>query len=236
MITDLPWTSTQRLVADVIVPARNNASTLVATLAAMPARVLRSVVVVDNASTDATAQVARDAGAIVIREPHVGYGSACLRGVAHLEVLPHPPDAVVFLPADGSADPQDIPMLLEPMRSQNAELVIGTRPQRGSGRSGAQTRTVLRLIGVLYGHRFEDLGPFRAIRFPALVAMGMTDRSSGWNAEMQLKSIRLGLHVAEVPVTCRPPRPRQAKTREIIDSVGTTGRVLFQILRNATAR
>lgn len=194
------------------------------------------MVVVDNASTDATAQVARDAGAIVLREPKVGYGAACHRAVEHLEVLPVHPDAVIFLPPDGSADPQEIPRLLEPVRTQNAELVIGVRQPAGGVGSRAGTRIVLRLIGTIYRHRFEDLGPFRAVRYAALVAMGMQDQGAGWDVEMQVKSVMLGLQVVEVPVTCRPTRRRQARGKELADKVGATGRSLFHIIRNATAR
>ena len=99
-------------------------------------------------------------------------------------------------------------------------------------------------LGRYYNRYYKQLAPkaspglvdFRAVRFPALVAMGLSDRGSGWNVEMQLKSIRLGLHVVEVPVSYRPPRRRPAKPRDMIDSVQASGRVLFQILRNATAR
>ena len=97
-------------------------------------------------------------------------------------------------------------------------------------------KILIKLISAIYGHRFADLGPFRAVRFPALVAMGMSDRGAGWNVEMQLKSIRLGLHVVEVPVSYRPPLRQPTKPKQVAESVGKTGRVLFQILRNATAR
>jgi len=236
MIANLPSNSSTRLIVDVVACARNNAATLGPVLAGLPVRLLRSVVVVDNASTDATAQVARDAGAIVLREPKVGHGAACQRAMAHLEVLPVPPDVVVFLPPDGSADPQEIPRLLEPIRTQNAELVIGVRERAGGGGARVGTRVVLRLMGAIYRHRFEDLGPFRAVRFAALVAMGMVDRGAGWDAEMQVKSVMLGLQVVEVPVTCRPTRRRQTRGREFVDKVGATGRSLFHIVRNATAR
>ncbi len=221
---------------DVIVAARNNASTLAATLAGLPLRTLRSVVVVDNGSTDGSAQVARDAGAVVLREGKIGYGAACARAVAHLEVLPRPPDAVVFVPPDGTVHASEVSLLVAPIVADNAELVIGVRRREDERRAELGTQVTIGLINMIYGHRFADLGPFRAVRFPALVAMGLSDRGSGWNVEMQLKSIRLGLHVVEVPVSYRPPRRRPTKPREMIDSVGTSGRVLFQILRNATAR
>lgn len=213
-----------------VVPARDAASELAPTLAAIPARSVRSVVVVDNGSTDSTAQVALDAGAVVVREPRVGYGAACQRAVDHLAALPHPPEVVVFMAGDGSDDPRDIPRLLAPMRKDNAELVIGVRPEGNPGHLGA--RVAVNLIGAIYRHRFENVDPFRAIRFPALVALGLRDRGSGWNVEMQVKAVKLGLHIDEVAVAPGHARDRRGR----IDSMGKTGRMLFHIFRHATTR
>jgi len=221
-------------VVDVVIPARNCAGSLAPTLAALPPRLIRSVVVIDNGSTDATAQTARDAGAIVLRESKVGYGRACKRAIAHLERLPRSPDVVVFLSADGSDNPADLPALLEPIRDDNAELVVGSRPSRGRGSAG--NRVAIGLIGVIYRRKFDDLGPFRAIRFPALVALGMTDNGDGWNVEMQVKALVLGLRIAEVPVSCRDSHESESATRTVRSSISKTGRVLFQILRHSTAR
>ncbi len=226
-----------RPIVDIVLPARDAASTLGTVLAELPSRPIRSIVVVDNGSRDATAQVARDAGALVLREPRVGYGAACLRALAHLEALPRPPDVVVFFAADGSDDPADLPILLEPFAHDNAELVIGVRQADGRPRPGPRTRVALGLINTIYRHRFEDLGPLRAIRFAALVAMGMSDRSDGWKVEMQIKAVKLGLHIAEVPVVSRGAGgDRRAGPRNLLDSARSTGRVLFRILRDATAR
>src|SRR5262249_54587539 len=101
---------------DVIIPARDQAAHIGAVLAAVPSRLVRSVVVVDNHSSDATARGAEDAGAIVVREGRIGYGAACLRGIAHLSSLPRKPDVVVFMSGSGSDDPREIPRLLEPLR------------------------------------------------------------------------------------------------------------------------
>ncbi len=226
-----------RPIVDVVIPARDAASTLGDVLSELPARRIRSTVVVDNGSRDGTAQVARDAGAVVLREPRVGYGAACLRALAHLEALPRPPDLVVFFAADGTDDPADLPTLLEPIERDNAELVIGVRQSEGRPRRGPRTRMALGLINTIYRHRFEDLGPLRAIRFAALVALGMSDRSDGWKVEMQIKAVKLGLHIAEVPVVCRTAGgDRRPGARDLLDSARSTGRVLFRILRDATAR
>ena len=130
---------------DAVVPAHDAATTIGAVLAGLPLRRFRSAIVVDNASSDATAAIARDHGAVVLREGEVGYGAACLTALAHLAQLPRPPDVVVFIPGDGSADPADVPALLPPILDDNAELVIGVRRFTGGGRPGARTRATVRL-------------------------------------------------------------------------------------------
>jgi len=221
---------------DLVVVARNCAGSLGATLAALPPRELRSVVVVDSGSTDATPLIARDAGAVLLHERVAGYGAACRRAIAHLESLPRPPDAVVFMSGDGSVDPADLPALVSPIRSGGAELVIGVAP-RGSTEGGAADRVALGLIGLLYRQKFGGLGAFRALRFPALVALGLSDRGDAWNVEMLVKAVRLGLRIAEVPVSLRDSNLMPvSRTAELRQAVSSTGRMLFQILRHATAR
>ena len=237
MFVELKSAAVQSLVADVIIPARNAGATLPDLLAAIPHRRVRSVIVVDNGSTDYTASVARDGGAIVVREARIGYGAACRAGVSHLGALPKPPDVVVFMAGDGTTDGSEVGVLLEPIARDNAELVIGVRSGGDRDRAGAGTRVALGLIGAIYRHQFEDLGPFRAIRFPALVALGMADPGTGWNVEMQVKALKLGLHIVEVAVSGRsaPPSDR-SRVAKAVESVGTTGRMLFQIFRHATVR
>jgi glycosyltransferase involved in cell wall biosynthesis len=223
----------KRWVVDLVIPARDCADTLGSVLTSIPPRTIRSVIVVDNGSADLTAQVALDAGAVVRREPYGGYGSACRRAIAHLEALPNPPDVVVFMAGDGTDDPADIPHLVAPIQSDNAELVIGVR-QRAVG---LRSRVALGLIGALYRHRYEDLGPYRAIQFPALIALGLSDRGRGFQVEMQVKAIRYGLRIAEVPVTSTGRGERiDGRARALVGSAGATGRMFFQILRHAAAR
>jgi glycosyltransferase involved in cell wall biosynthesis len=213
---------------DVVVVARDSAETLASLLANLPRRAIRSVVVVDNRSHDTTAHLARDAGAVVLREPAEGHGAACRRAVAHLASLPVPPDVVVFLAPDGSDDPAELGRLLQPIRDDNAELVIGIRP----GTQPPEARLALGLIGLVYRHRFRDLGGYRAIRFPALVALGLRDRGAGWNVEMQVRAIALGLKVAEIELA-GGGLPARGGTRA---RLGAAGRMLFHIVRHATAR
>lgn len=217
----------ETLVLDAVIVARDQAGPLAATLAAMPSRLLRSVVVVDNGSRDATAAVAMDAGAVVLREPRVGHGAACQRAIEHLSSLPGPPDAAVFLAADGSDDPAEIPLLIEPMRTDNAELVVGVR---SAGRRRPADRLTRGLIAAVYRHRFDDLGRFRAIRFPALVALALRDRGDGIHVEMLVKAITMGLHIAEVPVSMRDAGRGPARARAAL------GRAIFHIVRHSTLR
>jgi glycosyltransferase involved in cell wall biosynthesis len=215
---------------DLIIAARDHASSLAPTLAALPSRLVRSVVVVDNGSTDSTATIAHDAGAVVLRESRAGHGAACLRAIAHLENLPRPPDTVVFMAPDGSDDPRDIPALLGPIALDNAELVIGVR--QGRRVRSVESRVLIGLIGAIYRHRFDDLGPFRAIRFPALVALALSESSAAFHIEMQVKAIKLGLHIAEVPVRTRLPPGRRRPN----PSLQATSKAFFHILRHSTSR
>jgi glycosyltransferase involved in cell wall biosynthesis len=198
----------------VLIPALDEERSIAAVLAALPragtddaAFRVREVVVVDNGSTDRTASVAAAAGATVIGEPRRGYGAACLAGLAHLR---HDPPAIVaFLDADLSDDPAQLPEVLAPILAGRADLVIGSRAL-GEREPGSLTpaqvvgnRIAAILLRALFGARTTDLGPFRAIRWPALEALGMRDRDYGWTVEMQARAARLGLNVTEVPVRYR---------------------------------
>ncbi|ACY16258.1 glycosyltransferase family 2 protein [Haliangium ochraceum] len=228
-------------VVDVIVVARDQAQRLPATLAGVPRRLVRSIVVVDNGSRDATPALAGDAGAVVLRETEGGYGAALQRALAHLASLPKPPDAVVLLAADGSDDPAEIARLLEPMRTDNAEFVVGVRAGQ---RLPPLQRVTRGLIAAVYRHRFSDLGPYRAVRFPALVALALRDRGSGILVEMLVKALAMGVHVAEIPVHSAAEAGEHARLRAERARLSTraratlerSGRSLYHILRNATAR
>jgi glycosyltransferase involved in cell wall biosynthesis len=224
---------------DVVVPARNAEATLPALLASMPRRMVRSVVVVDNGSQDRSARLAEAGGAVVLRESRLGYGAACLRGIAHVCTLPKKPDAVVFCAADGSCDAAELPALLAPLRDGLFDLVMGSRtlgqdPLAAHEKAG--NLVAVNLISALYGHRYSDLGPFRAIRYPALVALGLRDPGEGWLVEMQVKALKVGLRIAEVPVSYRPPDKTARMHEKVRGTVNTGTRSLFQILRHATAR
>jgi glycosyltransferase involved in cell wall biosynthesis len=193
---------------DVVIPAFNEETSLPLVLTDIPRPPVRRIVVVDNNSTDKTAGVAGAGGATVVGEQRPGYGSACLSG---LDYLRHhdPPGIVVFLDADYSDHPDELPQVVAPILDGHADLVIGSRAL-GEHEPGAllpQARAgnlvACQLIRLLYGHRYTDLGPFRAIRWQALERLEMSDPDFGWTAEMQVKALRRGLRVTEVPVSYR---------------------------------
>lgn len=206
---------------DVVVPARNHAASLAPLLRDMSHRAIRSVVVVDRGSTDRTAEVARDAGALVLREPSGGYGAACLRAQAHLSSLPRVPDVVVIVPGDRPAAALAIGALLAPIANRGVELVLGTE----SGRLRLDDKIVTGLIDTVYRHRWSGVGPVRALRFPALIALGMSDRGDGWDVEMLVRAVKLGLSCDEVALPPDSPTGRRG-----------LGRALLHILRHATMR
>jgi glycosyltransferase involved in cell wall biosynthesis len=206
---------------DVVVPARDHASTLGALLRDLPHRSIRSVVVVDRASSDRTAEIARDAGALVLREPSGGYGAACLRAQAHFSALPRVPEIIAFIPADRPAAAVAIPSLIAPLDDRGMELVLGIEP----GRRQLGEKLVTGLIDTVYRHRWSGVGPVRAMRFPALIALGMSDRSAGWDVEMLVRAVKLGLNCDEVELPADDHKEPKA-----------LGRALLHILRHATMR
>jgi glycosyltransferase involved in cell wall biosynthesis len=190
----------------IVMPARNEEEALPRVLAEIPAGAVDRIVVVDNGSEDGTARVAREAGAEVVAERSPGYGRACQAGLAHLSE--NPPSIVVFLDADHSDYPEDLPVLLSPLLDDEADFVCGSRVElAGSGVLPLQVRwgngLATWMIALLFRHSYSDMGPFRAIRWESLQSLQMRDPAYGWNAEMQVKALQRGLRVLEVPVRYR---------------------------------
>ncbi|MBI1951967.1 MAG: glycosyltransferase family 2 protein [Acidobacteria bacterium] len=220
----------------VVIPARNEEASLPLVLGAIPPRLVEEVVVVDNSSTDRTAEAARSWGASILFEPRPGYGAACQRGVDYLKMKR--PDVVVFLDADFSDHPEEMPLLLGPIARGTADLVIGSRVlgRRERGALLPQARLgnwlATRLVNHFYGGRFTDLGPFRAIRFGALLDLRMADRGFGWTAEMQVKALKAGLRTAEVPVSYRRRVGVSKITGTVSGTVRAGARILWTIGRH----
>ncbi|MCH7499989.1 MAG: glycosyltransferase family 2 protein [Nitrospina sp.] len=189
----------------VIIPAYNEEKSLPLVLNDLPKDQLHQIIVVDNRSTDRTAEVARKNGATVVHERRRGYGRACLTGMAALDA----PDIVVFLDGDYSDYPEEISLLVEPILKGEADFVVGSRMLLAESRQALLPQArygnqlAVFLIRLFFGHRFTDLGPFRAIRSESLQAIGMHDQDFGWTVEMQIKAVQNGLRIREVPVRYR---------------------------------
>ncbi|HSL82354.1 MAG TPA: glycosyltransferase family 2 protein [Thermoanaerobaculia bacterium] len=231
-------------VVDVVIPARNEEASLplvLRDLAGLPEGVVRRVVVADNGSVDGTARVAREGGAVVVDAPRPGYGSACLAGLAWLRAH-RPPEVVAFLDADHSDHPEELPRVVAPIARGESDLVIGSRilGRREPGALLPQARAgnlvACLLIRLLYRHRYTDLGPFRAIRWQALERLGMADPDFGWTAEMQVKALRHGLRVAEVPVSYRRRVGVSKITGTVKGTVLAGYKILWTVLRHAFGR
>ncbi|WP_247232521.1 glycosyltransferase family 2 protein [Telluribacter sp. SYSU D00476] len=196
-------------VIDVIIPAFNEENAVGSVVKDLPQSWVREVVVVDNNSRDATRRSAEEAGATVLDESRQGYGYACLKGIEYIKAKPTPPDIIVFIDADYSDYPEELPQLVTHLTEHNLDLVIGSRAL-GKREAGSMTPQQVfgnwlatTLIRRLYGVHYTDLGPFRAVRFQKLLDMDMQDTTYGWTVEMQLKAAKMGFRTGEVPVTYR---------------------------------
>jgi glycosyltransferase involved in cell wall biosynthesis len=190
----------------VIIPALNEEAAIAGVVAAVPREIAREVIVVDNGSDDETADRARRAGARVVSEPRRGYGRACRSGVHAVDAAC---ELIVFLDGDGSDCPELMDRLVRPLIEGHADFVVGSRI-RGRREPGSMNaaqvlagRGAGMLIRTLYGVRYTDMCPFRAIRRDALERLGMRDETYGWNLEMQIRAARAGLRILEIPVDHR---------------------------------
>lgn len=221
-----------------MIPALDEEQALPLVLQELPPGWIEQVVVCDNGSRDRTAEVARACGATVVNEPRRGYGSACLRALRHLREQPAgPPEVVVFLDADHSDYPDDLPALLAPLLRGEAELVIGSRALLPASRAALLPQArwgnllAVTLIRALWGVRFTDLGPFRAVTWAALERAGMRDPDFGWTVELQVRAAQLGLRCAEVPVRYRERVGRSKITGTIKGTVKAGQKILGTIGR-----
>jgi glycosyltransferase involved in cell wall biosynthesis len=222
----------------VIIPVLNEAEALPRVLASIPDWVAH-VIVADNGSTDASGDIARQAGAIVVVEPRRGYGSACLKAIAS---LPDDVGIVVFMDGDASDDSTQMAALVDPIRNGDADMVLGSRvlgerergaltPQQIFGNALACT-----LIRLVWGARFTDLGPFRAIGREALSRLRMADPDYGWTVEMQVRAAKVGLRCREIPAHYRRRIGTSKVSGTIRGVIGAGTKILYVIGREALAR
>lgn len=189
----------------VVIPTLNEEEAIAGVIAAIPAGSVDDIIVADSGSTDRTVERARAAGARVVSESRRGYGRACQAGAASARDCA----IVVFLDGDGSDCPELIPQIVEPISAGRADFVIGSRTRGEREKRSMSAHQILAgyaigaALRLLYGIRYSDMGPFRAIRRDALVALGMREMSYGWNLEMQMRAARQGLRIVELPVAHR---------------------------------
>ncbi len=218
----------------VVIPALNEEQSLPLVLGDLPP--VRQVIVVDNGSRDATAEVATRHGATVVDQPQRGYGAACLRGLETIrqsidEGSP-PPDIVAFVDADYSDYPDRLPELVEPIVEDQVDFVLGSR-LLGTREPGAMppqsvygNHLACFLMRILFGAHYTDLGPFRAIRYDRLCELRMADENFGWTIEMQIKATRNHLRTQELPV----PYRRRVGSSKISGTFSGTVRASWKIL------
>ena len=225
----------------VVIPALNEEEPIGEVVRAIRATgVPEEVIVVDNGSTDATAARARAAGAKVVAEPSRGYGRACRAGV---NAISSASEVIVFLDGDGSDCPEFMSQLVQPIIAGTHDFVIGsrTRGQREPGSmnfqqvaSGYMAGFILRL---LYGVRFTDMSPFRAIRPETLRQLGMREETYGWNLEMQMRAARAKLRILEIPVNHRCRTGGESKVSGTLRGTFVAGtRIIATLLRIALER
>ncbi len=213
-----------------VIPALNEEATIAAVIRSIPDHLVSEVVVVDNGSTDETAARARDAGARVVCQPSRGYGRACRTGVEAVSPIA---EVVVFLDGDGSDCAEVMDRLLAPIAAGTHDFVLGSRvcgEREPGSMNGAQLLAgALAGAGVrlLYGVRYTDMCPFRAIRRAALLGLGMREETYGWNLEMQMKAARGGLRILEVPV---PHRRRAGGRSKVSGDFAASARAGLRIV------
>ena len=219
---------------DVVIPAFNEERSIGLVLADLPR--VRNVIVANNDSTDDTASIAEKHGAIVVLETQRGYGSACLKGLAtireRIEAGEDEPKVVVFLDADYSDHPQYLTQMVEPIIAGDADFVLGSRMlgEREPGAMPIQSiygnKLACFLMRWLFGIKYTDLGPFRAIDYQSLCSLGMNDENFGWTIEMQIKAARAKLRTQEIPV----PYRRRVGVSKISGTITGSVRAGYKIL------
>ena len=193
---------------DVIIPAFNEQNSIGSVIRDIPKDLVRDIIVVDNNSNDETSINARNAGATVFQENRQGYGFACLKGIEFATKKDIKPDVIVFLDADYSDFPDEISLLLNKIW-KGADMVIGNRVKSKREKGSMMPQQIFgnwiacNLMKIMYGYRYRDLGPFRAIKFDKLQEIEMKDQTYGWTVDMQVKALKQKFNIAQVDLSYR---------------------------------
>ena len=204
----MPHLKSTMSIIKVIIPAYNEADSIAHVINDIP-DIVDEIIVVSNNSTDKTEINAKNAGATVLTEPQKGYGYACLKGLNYIASQYTKPEIVVFLDGDYSDYPEELTKVVAPIIKDNIDFVIGARVKRLREQGSMTPQQVFGnwlatfLMKLIFGAKFTDLGPFRAISYDKLLALKMQDKTYGWTVEMQLKALKQKLSYVEVPMTYR---------------------------------
>jgi len=217
----------------VIIPAYNEEKSIGKVIKEIPGEIVSEVVVVNNNSTDSTADVAKAAGATVLFESYKGYGAACLKGIDYLKNKNF--EIVVFMDGDYSDYPEQLTELVQPIIDNKYDFVLGSRVtgEREKGALPFQSRVGSIIAGCLmelfWKCRFTDLGPFRAIKFDKLLVLNMEDKWFGWTVEMQIRAVKNNLRILEIPVNYRK-RIGKSKVTGTVKGTFLAGIIIFKTI------
>ncbi|UZR94406.1 glycosyltransferase family 2 protein [Chondrinema litorale] len=223
----------------VIIPAFNEEKSIKNVINDIPEELVKEIVVVDNNSTDNTPNEVLKTQAILLKETRKGYGSACLKGIEYLKqkITDIENSIIVFLDGDYSDYPEQMEFVVAPIIDHQVDMVIGSRAL-GKKDKGSMTPQQIfgnwlatYLMKIIYGAKFTDLGPFRAIRFDALLALNMIDTNYGWTVEMQLKAAKNKLRFCEVPVDYRKRIGVSKVSGTVKGTIGAGYKILYTIFR-----
>lgn len=226
-------------VIDVIIPAYNEEKSIGLVIRDVPRPLVRDIIVCNNRSTDNTGPEAKAAGAVVVDESRQGYGWACLAGMKYIvqKAGDQQPDIIIFMDGDYADFSEEISLLIEPMQT-GADMVIGSRVT-GNADPGSLTIPqrfgnwlATRLIKLIWGYSFTDLGPFRAISWTKLQQLNMQDKTYGWTVEMQIKALQHKLLCAEVPVSYRKRIGISKVSGTIKGSIMAGYKILWTIIKS----
>ena len=219
----------------VIIPALNEETSIENVIKDLPKDIVDEIIVVDNGSNDNTVSVAENAGAKVVHEPVKGYGAACQKGISCAAAS----DIIVILDADYSDYPERIRILLDPIIEQDFDMVLGSRALGNAEKGSLNLPQILGnklavyLIAKHTGFKYTDTGPFRATKTEKLKNLNMIDKNCGWNVEMQIKAVKHGLRIKEVPVDYRN-RIGRSKISGTLSGVVKAGiKITYSVFRYA---